>query len=193
MKKVKTPVFIRLTILTVFFLVSASAWCDDLIQSFDQSMNDESLTLSPFSLSFSPVPPWVNPQYPEAKAATTTAQQLIQVLPVPFGGYQDTYGILLGAALALYDPATQTRLTTSYLTNFDGYSRYKAHFQWRRPNEWLFDVNASVGTDIQHYYGEGDETPDTFQSYQSGLDLMTVSFQYAVHPGVYIGPSVEYL
>src|ERR1700677_3029950 len=189
MKKREAAVFIPFLILTAFFFTSASAWSGDLIQSFDQSLNDESLTLSPFSLSLLPIPQWVNPQYPEAKAATTTARQLIQVLPVPFAGYQDTYGILFGVALALYDPQTQTRLTSSYLTNLNGYSRYKERFQWRRPDEWLLDVSASVGTDIQHYYGEGDETPDSFQSYQSGLDLMTVSFQYAVHPGVYIGPS----
>jgi outer membrane protein assembly factor BamA len=139
------------------------------------------------------MPPWINPQYPEAETVTTTAKVTpIQVLPFPFGAYQDTYGILLGAAVALYDPQTQTRLTTSYLTNLNGYSRYKERFQWRRPNEWLLDVSASFGTDIQHYYGEGDNTPDVFQSYLSNLTFGIVSFQYSFKDNFYLGPSVEY-
>lgn len=150
-------------------------------------------TTKSFALSFLPMPAWVNPQM-EAEAETTTAKhQPVQVLPVPFAGYQDTYGILGGVALTLYDPETQTRLTTSYLTNLDGYERYKARFQWRRPNEWLLDVSASFGTDIQHFYGEGDNTPDIFQSYLSNLTFSTVSFQYALEDSFYLGPSVEYL
>lgn len=200
MNNVKKFVFFELTIFILFWLISVSARSQDLALSTDNypiiAMDDESPTITtrPFSLSLSPMPPWINPKYSEAEAPTTNAQVIpIQILPVPFAGYQDTYGLLLGAALALYDPETQTRLTSSYLTNLDGYSRYKERFQWRRPNVWLLDVSASVGTDIQHYYGEGDNTPGAFQSYLSDLSFGIVSFQYAFKDNFYLGPSVEYL
>jgi hypothetical protein len=200
MNKKGIKLFIGASILTVFFLVAVTARSEDFVEPFDNdapvSMDENfpMITTRSFSLSLSPMPQWINPQYPPAEAVTTKTQlPPIQILPVPFAGYQDTYGLLLGAALALYDPETQTRLTSSYLTNLDGYSRYKERFQWRRPNEWLLDVSASVGTDIQHYYGEGDNTPGAFQSYLSNLSFGTVSFQYAFKDSFYVGPSVEYL
>src|SRR5665213_226160 len=156
MNKKIMPFYIAAVFIT-FFLIAVSARSQDLVEAFDEDDVPVSIEVFPtittrsFSLSLSPMSQWLNPQYPAAEAVTTAAQPPIQILPIPFAGYQDTYGILLGAALALYDPETQTRLTTSYLTNLDGYERYKERFQWRRPNEWLLDVSASVGTDIQHY------------------------------------------
>ncbi len=131
---------------------------------------------------------------PEAASNTGTAQSAgIGILPLPYGGYSDTYGVLGGTGLAAYEESSQTRLVTSLLTNFNDYFRYKARFDWRRPDQWIFDVTASAGNDIEDYFGEGDNTPTTFQAFNSTLDQVTASFQYQAESGLYLGPYLEYL
>lgn len=130
----------------------------------------------------------------EAVAPTLNAHKDgLSLLPIPFGGYDDTYGGLGGAALILYEPKTETRLTTSFLTNFNDYFRYKLRFEWIRPGQWIFDAAGSVGNDLQDYFGEGDNTSSAFEQLKSNLTQFIFSFQYQLAPRFYLGPDFQYL
>lgn len=196
MKKKETFYLVLSGIFIAFYIQPAPARGEDSTHPLDYpalSLADETPSSNAITLSLTSTPQWVFPEYPEAGSNTETShRQPIQISPVPFAGYQDTYGFLGGAALSIYDPNNQTRLITSFLTNFEGYVRYKARFDLRRPGEWLFSTYVSVGNDIQHYYGEGDDTPNVFQTYLGGLDLVGASFQYALSKIIYIGPSVAF-
>jgi outer membrane protein assembly factor BamA len=187
-------IFISLAVSVIFFLIRVNASGAEWSIDEDLEVADAyAPTKTALEFSLSPLPQWINPEYPEAEVNKTNASSKnLQILPIPFAGYQDTYGFLGGAALALYDPANQTRLTTSFLTNFDQYVRYKARFEWRRPGEWLLNASASLGNDIQHYYGEGDNTSSSFQKYLSDLSLVNISYQYALSESFYVGPSIAY-
>ncbi len=115
------------------------------------------------------------------------------LLPVPYAGYNDVYGFLGGGALVLFDNVSQTRLAASFITNFNDYDRGRVYFQWRKPQEWIFNSSLSVGDDIQDYFGEGDQTPDSYTACESDLDQFTAAFQYNLSPNWYLGPSLQYL
>ena len=49
---------------------------------------------------------------PKLEQKTEKAKH-VRILPAPLASYKDTYGFIGGLALMLYEPYTQTRLTTS--------------------------------------------------------------------------------
>jgi outer membrane protein assembly factor BamA len=119
----------------------------------------------------------------------------LSFLPAPYVGYSDTYGFLSGVAGVLYETDTQTRLTTSVLTNFNGYLRGRVRLDWFEPGDFVCYVTGSIGNDFQDYYGEGDQTPTSYKAYVSEFDQLTISYQKCLEEknGLYIGPLFQYL
>jgi outer membrane protein assembly factor BamA len=123
---------------------------------------------------------------------TSTKPAGLRILPAPLAAYKDTYGFIAGVALMLYDPSTQTRLTTSANTNFDDYFKYRLRFEWIRPEEWIFDADSYLGNDLQAYYGEGDDTTLSHTTHKSRLNGGKITLLRHVRSKFYSGLSFEY-
>jgi hypothetical protein len=161
-------------------------------KTLDQLLNDHSslqMADTPFENEKSLIPD----ENTLAPLEQTKPENGISILPVPYLNYSDVYGMIYGAALALFEPSTQTRLTSTVFTNFNGYLRFRSFFQWRRPNEWIFNASGSIGNDTQTYFGEGDQTPSTFHSFQSNMNQVSTSFQLNLDDHLYLGPSIQYI
>lgn len=116
-----------------------------------------------------------------------------RVEPFPVVSYQSTYGALAGPGLKLAEPKTDSYLSASILTNLSNYTDYYVGLKWNRPHEWFFKVDASFGDNLTDYYGEGDKTPNVYQSLTSTLDQVHITFQTQLGPGITLGPTFQYL
>ncbi len=103
------------------------------------------------------------------------------------------YGLVLGAGLKLIENKTESYLSFSFLTSFTDYTDFSFGLRWNRPEEWFFRIYGTFGDNIQDYYGEGDQTPNLYQTLKSTLDQGTCLFQVQLEKGFYLGPSFQYL
>lgn len=121
-----------------------------------------------------------------------TKKRRMSLLLAPLASYKDTYGFIGGLAVVVYVPKTQTRLTTSVNTNFDGYFKYRERFEWIIPKSFIFDADGYLGNDLQTYYGEGDQTPKKGKKAKGRLNGGKITALRHVYGDIYSGFSAEF-